>query len=64
LDEKWEWAADGRVHGANDHTGDLACDNIIRDAIGDGAVVWVAGEEVEEIMVDGEQVFAMLIGVF
>jgi hypothetical protein len=48
----------------NDHTGDLASDNIICDAVGDGAVVWVAGEEVEEIMIDGEQIFAMLIRVF
>ena len=48
----------------NDHAGDLAGDNIICDAIGNGTVVWIAGEEVEEVMVDSEQVFAMLMGVF
>lgn len=52
----------GLVHGVYEHAGDLAGDDVVGDAVGEGGVGG-GGEEVEEGVVDGEEVEAMLVAV-
>lgn len=62
LNQEWE-VVSGTPHAINNHTCDLARDDIVRDAIIDLppiVVVIPVGQEPKEIMVDAIQVRAML----
>ena len=50
------------VHAADQHAGDLGCDLVVGDAVGD-FVVQVVWEEVEEVVVDAVEILAVLPGV-
>lgn len=52
----------GGEHGVDDHAGDLAGDDVVGDAVDDGGA-GVGGQEAEEVVVDGEEVGAVLVAV-